>query len=777
MIGYTPLTVSEVMVTQGEQTPVTARMQPELVVVEGAETKVLAPRVFLHPDLPAPVYVVTAQDAEISISANSNDRHQFTQLVFTQPGVVPDNTFYPHIRGARANQVGYFLDGIPITEPDANVFATNVVDIGLDRLELFTGSYPIEYGGFTGGIINEVVKRGDEECGGEIDLGGGSPSDFLGVVFERGDVDHGANWYFGENAWHSNFNDNLFTASAPAVQDFIGKVIFDATCRDRVTLLENSGYARYDMPFNRDMTFDPATMQWVQVPDGPCTGRQAYDITSLGLNHALSPEAFWNLRFSRIGHMLDLDLGDDSDNFWQDRNERMFITQFDYQQQRGPHRLSAGVWRIESDNNSRFSVNTTQDSPFGLLDSISDNDTDNLQAYLGDKWQYNDRLMLVLGARHDGMTYHCPGASDQDLAENTARAGATYALSPRLLARAATGSFVGFPRADLIASQYVPHPSEDPDFADSGLTWDMLYFPNFPLRPELDREQELGFEWKASPNALLSASYFQRQSRDVMQRWQGVTYDENGNPIPSYDPANFDPNAPVWYAANGHGDTKGLELKLDRKLSEGTRYWISYTYMNVLATAADDNQYPYGYAFLNQTDPGSLSREYPVDWNQRHTAAVVYHRQVGRFSFDPWFLYGSGFPYGQSGLDLGGSDPAHVPNPNYDPNDPNSGPAEYVIKQNYIDPNDPSKGFIKPNTLMTSPNYIVSLNLGYCIGPNRQLYLQCYNLTNRSNVTSYVWYHPRTGGLLGNISGDTISYVPWSRTPPRTFTFGFKQDW
>ncbi len=777
MIGYTELKVTDVVVTQGQQTPVKVCLQPALVVVPGSETVVTAPRVFLHTDLIAPAYVVTSQDAEISISANSNDRHQFTQLVFTQPGVVPDNTFYPHIRGARANQVGYFLDGIPITEPDGNVFATNVVDIGLDRLELFTGSYPIEYGGFTGGIINEVIKRGDQECGGEVDLAAGSPSDFAGLTFEAGAVDRGTNWYVGDNVWHSNFNDNLFTSSAPIVQDVIAKVIVDPSDCNRLTFFVNQGYARYDFPFSRDMSFDPWSQQWVDVPEGPCTGRQGYDISSLGLNHTISPEAFWNLRFSRVGHFLDLDMGDDADNFWQQRNERMWIGQFDYQRQAGPHRLSAGLWRIDGDNNSRFSINTTQDSPFGLLDSISDNNTTNLQAYLGDKWQYNDRLLLALGVRHDGMNYHGPEVGDVGMSENTARGGATYTLSPRLLLRAAAGSFVGFPRADLVASGYVPHASEDPDFADWGLTWDMAYFPSFPLRPELDREQEVGFEWKLSPDALLSTSYFQRQSDQMMQRWQGVTYDENGNPIPSYNLQNFDPDAPVWYAANGRGTTRGLEVKLDRKLSEGTRYWISYTYMNVLATAADDNQYPYGYSFLNQTDPASLAQEYPVDWNQRHTAAAVYHRMLGKWSFDPWFLYGSGFPYGQSGLDLGGSDPAHVPNPNYDPNDPNSGPAEYVIKQNYVDPNDPSKGFIKPNTLMTSPNYIISLNLGYCIGPNRQLYIQCYNLTNRSDVTSYVWYHPRTGGLLGSISGDTISYVPWSRTPPRTFTFGIKQAW
>ncbi len=782
LVGFAEATVTDLVVTQGQESRISVALSPTVVEAAGAQAKVTAPRVSLHPDQPSPVYVTTAAEEKITLS-QPNDRYQFPGLVFSQPGVVPDNTFYPHIRGARANQVGYFLDGIPITEPNANVFATNIVSIGLDRLELFTGGYPTEYGGYTGGIVNEVVKRGDQVMGGTFDIGAGTPYDFGGLLFERGDVDGRADWYYGLNTWHSNFNENLFTSSAPTVSDHIFKGIYDAGESDKVTVLANHGYARYLFPFERMFTFNPERGEWEFTDPGDDFGRQGYNVDSIGLNHTLSPSAFWNLRFSRVTQFLQLELGDPSNAYWQHRNERMFVGQFDYQRQLGAHRLSAGLWQINSDNNSHYSVFGTQYSPFGLLDAVANNDTRNPQLYLEDKWQVTDRLLLALGARHDRMVYERPAAGDLGVSQTTYRSGATYTVSPRLLLRGAVGTYACFPRANLVAAQYVPHTSEDPDWAGAGLTWDLLYFPSFPLKPQLDRQQELGLEWKAGANTLFSATLFRRLSRQMMQRWQGVQHtpsgdwvvDENGNPIPSFDLDDFDEAAPVWFAANGTGTTRGMEMKLDRRMSRGTRAWLSYTYLNAKATSSEDNRYPFGYGFLNRTDAASIAEEYRVYWNQKHTAVLAFHHQRGKLAIDPWAVYGSGFPYGQSGLDAGGSDPAHVPNPDYNPDDPLSQP-ELVVPENYLDPSDPTKGFISPNSLKTGKNLTFSLNLSYQIGPNRQAYLQIYNLTDREDVTSYVIYHPQTGGLLGTVRGDTVRYVPFSRTPPRFFAFGIRQQ-
>ncbi len=766
LIGYTEARVIELEVVQGQVTPIQVDLEPTVVAAVGAEATITAPRVALRQDVTATVYVVTDEDEEVTLS-QPNDRYQYPGLVFPQPGVVPDSTFYPHIRGARSNQVGYFLDGIPITEPNANVFATNIVSIGLDRLELFTGGYPAEYGGWTGGIVNQVVKRGDQLRGNFADVGAGAPYGYAGLLLETGTVEKRFNYYYGQYNWKSEFPENLFTSEAPHVGDHIAKVVYDAGERDDVTLLAAHGNARYLLPWQRMFTFDPAISDW--VPTGPDDdyGRQGHDIVALTLNHSISPLSFWTLRYSRLDHFLNLELGDLENLYWQRRDEQMSTGQFDYEAQFGHHRVRAGAWLIDSDNKSTYSVYLL---PAGF---VSENDTRNTQAYVQDTWGLNDRLVLTLGGRYDEMKYDRPAAGELKLSETSGRAGVTYLLSDEMMLRSSYGRYVHFPRANLIAYEFTG--------ADFG--WYDMLAPDFPAKPQLDRGWDVGLEWKADDRSLVTATWFERDSRQMTQRWQGVLHDETGawilddegNPILSDALEDFDPLAPAWFAGNGTGLSKGLEFKLDRKLADRSRGWLSYTYLDAQATSPRDNVYPYGYGFLDRTDPEGLAQMYRLEWSQKHTATLALKYDMGKFAVKPWVTYGSGFPYGQSGLDAGGSDPAHVPNPDYDPGDPAS-PEELEIPENYLDPADPSQGFIRPDSLETGSNLTVSLNLSYAMGCGRDAYLEIYNLFDREDVTSYVIYHPQTAAVIGQTVGDQVFYVPFSRTPPRFVAFGIRQE-
>jgi outer membrane receptor protein involved in Fe transport len=522
------------------------------------------------------------------------------------------------------------------------------------------------------------------------------------------------------------------------------------------------------MPFERMFTFNPRALEWEPVRPKDDFARQGHDIAALTLNHTISPRSFWTLRASRLDHFLQLELGDPGNVYWQHRNERMFTGQFDYEAQLGDHRLRAGLWQIAGDNNSQYSV--------GLLpvDFISDNDTTNTQAYVQDTWRLGRRLVLNLGGRLDRMRYDRIGADDLTLEETSGRAGASYRLSSRVMVRGSYGRYVEFPRANLLAYQ----------FAGADFGWYSMLAPSFPAKPQLDRGRELGVEWKLDDRTLAGATWFDRRSRQMTQRWQGVLHDalgnpvldEEGNPILSDSLSDFDPTAPVWFAGNGTGTSRGLEVKVDRKMSARLRGWLGYTHLEAKATSPRDNIYPYGFGFLDRTDAQGLAQEFPVDWNQKNTAVAALQYRSGKVTVNPWMTYGSGFPYGQSGLDAGGSDPAHVPNPNFDPGDPAAGPEEFVVPQNYVDPSDPSKGFISPNSLETGKNLTVSLNLAYQVKEGQSVYFQIFNLFDRGDITSYVIYHPQTGGILGTVEGNELSYVPFSATPPRFFAFGIRQE-
>ncbi|NIR00911.1 MAG: TonB-dependent receptor, partial [Gemmatimonadales bacterium] len=356
--------------------------------------------------------------------------------------------------------------------------------------------------------------------------------------------------------------------------------------------------------------------------------------------------------------------------------------------------------------------------------------------------------------------------------ETSARAGLTYLLSPRLMVRGSYGEVVEFPRANLVAYAFTG--------ADFG--WYSMLAPDFPVKPQLDRTKDIGLEYIPNDSTLISATYFDRDSRQMIQRWQGVVHDDlgnwvlddNGDPILSDLAEDFDPFAPVWFASNGNGTSKGVELKVDHRMTKDFRAWLAYTRLDARATSPRDNVYPFGFGFSDRTDPEGLGEQFRLPWDQTDTVTLVAAYRKGKLVINPWMQYGSGFPFAQSGLDAGGSDPAHVPNPDFDPGDPAS-PEELLIPENLLDPTDPAGGFVSPDDLTTGDNFTLSLNLWYDIGSDREAYLHMYNILGSDDVTSKVIYHPQTGAVIGRIEGDSVFYAPFSTTPPRFFAFGIRQ--
>jgi outer membrane receptor protein involved in Fe transport len=757
LVGYRETRVTGVSVTQDHTVPVEATLEKAVIEVKGAEAKVTAARIAPRTDQTASVYTVTARDEEVTLS-QPNDRYQFPGLVFSQPGAVPDSTFYPHIRGGRANQVGYFLDGIPITEPNTNVFATNIVSIGLDRLEYFSGGYPASYGGYVGGIVNEVVKRGDQVEGGGFDVSAGIPYGMSQFILDRGESDGRLNWYLGANTWGSRFNENLFTSEAPTSNDLMAKVIYRLDRRNSLTLLSSHGYARYLFPFEHTRTFDPGSGQWIDTSLGTDFARQGHEVDALTLNHTLSPEAYWTLRFFRVGHFLHLDLGSDLNGVWQQREENMRGAQLDYQQQLGRHQVSSGMWQIESENRLHATLDYA-DPDLGLLDYQSNNDTSNLQWYLQDLWKASDRLTCNLGMRYDRMKYQRPLYGALKLEEWSPRAGLTYAVSSRLLLRGSTGRYVQFPPASRSGTAFATGDPNDPLNPPS---WYLMQQGASPVLPQLDRSHEAGMEAKIGSSTLATATYFWRRSRQVLQLWGGAS-DSLGD---------FDPDSPFYFASNGRASAHGMELKVDRRMSKSLRAWLSYTRLKARGTSAAENLYPFGYSFALRRDAEGLSQEFPLEWDQRDTVALALSYRKGRLTVNPWLVYGSGFPFGQSGIDLGSQDPQYGPRPD----DPEVFDVP-ILHNGQLQPTD-------PNALRTGNNFTVSLNLSYQVEKDRGIYLDIFNIFNRRDVTSLVWYHPNTFAPIGyqdptpdsaNSGDEFYAYQPWTKTPPRFIAVGIKQ--
>ena len=760
LVGYAEVVTTGVEVLQDQTTATDVSLKRTVVEVPGAKAEVVAERVKPRKDVTATVYSVNSKEEQLT-RGQPNDLYQFPGIVFGQPGVIPDSTAYPHIRGARDDQVGYFLEGIPIVEPNNNVFTTNIVTVGLDRLELYTGGYPAQYGGYVGGIINEVIKRGDQVRGGFLDMSFGSPGDYQDMILEAGRVDGRWNWYASSNVWRSNFPGNKFTNEAPTVSDGIVKAIYDLGPKDKLTLLANHGYARYFFVFPKSMTFDPNIGDFVPAPAGMDYGRQAYGVDALTLNHTVSAKSFWTARFYHSHNNLLLDLSSDVQNFWIERWQDINGFQADYTNQIRPrHLVKAGLWYLPSGNFQRAVMNLGIPPEFeiGPLDYTAENDTRNLQAYVGDHWSVSDRLTLDLGVRHHRMRYDRAHFPNLTLARTSPRAGATYVTGPRTLLRASWGKYVQMPPAARTAILFADN------FANQRPFFSSIQEERSDLLPEVDTAYDLGIEQKIGHSTLLTATYFKRKSKQMIQLWRGPSDDV------------FVPDDPFHFASNGQGESHGVELKADRRLAHDVEGSVSYTFAKARATSTANNAFPFGSPESTGT---GLDKQFFVDWDQRHTAALVLNWKRGKWEINPWVSYGSGYKYGQGGGDLGGDGFQYGINPTFTDASGVTHPyGEFgdvpILVNGKLQPTD-------PDALRTGDHHILSLNISYHAKGGQTWFLALHNILRSDTATNLVWFDPRTSAVLGFQPPTTqfphgfIQYVPFTRSPPFAAILGFRQ--
>ena len=79
-------------------------------------------------------------------------------LALTPGVVVQDNAVF--IRGGRLDEVGYYLEGVSITNPMLGGRAVNLVQDAVEEIQVQAGGYNAEFGGANSGIIQQQLKSG-----------------------------------------------------------------------------------------------------------------------------------------------------------------------------------------------------------------------------------------------------------------------------------------------------------------------------------------------------------------------------------------------------------------------------------------------------------------------------------------------------------------------------------------------------------------------------------------------------------------------------------------
>lgn len=208
-VGFETMRIEDVRVQIDLTTEIDIQIGEQ--VIEGEEVVVTASRPLVQRDLTATTSVVSGEEIR-SIPVDN-----FQDVVNLQAGVVNG-----HFRGGRLGEVGYWVDGLPVTDVFDGSFGIGVENSMVEEVQVVTGAFNAEYGQAMSGIVNIVTRDGGNDFSGGI-------STFTG------------DYLSGNNGYFRNVDDIGPTAVRNLEADFSGPII-----RDRLFFFVSGRYFNND---------------------------------------------------------------------------------------------------------------------------------------------------------------------------------------------------------------------------------------------------------------------------------------------------------------------------------------------------------------------------------------------------------------------------------------------------------------------------------------------------------------------------------------------------
>lgn len=135
----------------------TSRIDFELAEDASGSTviRVIESRSHILRDVPATAYQLDLSEVRTMTTSRIVD------VVATQPGVVQQDGEL-HVRGGRAGEVDYVLDGVSLRSPMDNRFNFDIPMSAVSGATLMTGGLSIEYGNTLSGVVDLIGKEGGD---------------------------------------------------------------------------------------------------------------------------------------------------------------------------------------------------------------------------------------------------------------------------------------------------------------------------------------------------------------------------------------------------------------------------------------------------------------------------------------------------------------------------------------------------------------------------------------------------------------------------------------
>ena len=154
-VGYETTLLTGIDVEAGETTDLDVEIAPQVLSGEG-EVVVIGEKPIFDVEKSSTSSTVSRQDIEAAPIREVKD------LVGQQAGVIQDPTGL-YIKGGRANETGYVIDGVSAKDPLAGTgFGLDLGTNAFENVEVITGGVGAKYGDVTSGVVNVKTQEGGE---------------------------------------------------------------------------------------------------------------------------------------------------------------------------------------------------------------------------------------------------------------------------------------------------------------------------------------------------------------------------------------------------------------------------------------------------------------------------------------------------------------------------------------------------------------------------------------------------------------------------------------
>jgi outer membrane receptor protein involved in Fe transport len=202
-MGYQKLEISNIIVNEGGST--FRDMKLAKTILQGQQVSIVAEKPLVDKAETNEVHIMRGEDIALMPIRG------VAQVITAMAGVIDDGGV--HVRGGRANETAYYMDGVNVTKPtdglDGTAFlSTTVINNAIEEVQMQTGDFSAQYGGKMSGMTRITTKTGGPKYSvtGEV-----ISDDFWAVKNDAGSFQT-----LGINKLYSyGYNDYVLTASGP----------------------------------------------------------------------------------------------------------------------------------------------------------------------------------------------------------------------------------------------------------------------------------------------------------------------------------------------------------------------------------------------------------------------------------------------------------------------------------------------------------------------------------------------------------------------------------